>query len=283
MKIWVIGKNGQLGQCFLRVLGLEDVVSTGRKDVDISDKFQVQEFLKDKNPDVVINCAAYTEVDKAESDRESCYKVNSFGVKILAQSCRDSGAHLIHFSTDFVFSGDKSIGYEVDDEANPLGVYGESKLQGEREIKKESASATIIRVSWIYSEYSKNFVKTMINLGKTREEVSVVADQIGSPTYAMDLAEFVVNNLDSLLLQRGTNIIHFSNLGEVSWFDFAEQIMKLANLKCKVNPIPSCDYPTAAKRPLYSVLDIAETGNVLDLDVKNWTDSLRRCLNNMFF
>jgi dTDP-4-dehydrorhamnose reductase len=275
MRILVTGKNGQLGKSIHKVVNSEvetnnnlnshNFVFVGRKELDLSKESSIENYFNNDKFDVIINCAAYTAVDKAEEQQELANQVNHLAVKKLAEVANKQKSKLIHISTDYVFDGESDKPYIETDKTNPINVYGKTKLAGEKALKKAmSTSAIIIRTSWVYSEFSNNFVKTMIRLGKDRDEVSVVSDQIGSPTYATDLAGVILKIIDNKAYQnkeQPTKTYHYSNEGEISWYDFAKEIFKLANIECKVNPIKTEQYPTLAERPKKTTLKIDSSFN----------------------
>jgi len=278
--ILVTGGNGQLASCIKDVEKQYDdlnIIYTDHLELDICNLNQIQTFFK-SNPqiDYCINCAAYTAVDKAETEAEKAFEINATGAKNLAQVCNDHDAILIHVSTDFVFDGEKNEPYTETDAANPISVYGASKLQGEVEIQQALKEYFIIRTSWLYSEYGNNFMKTMLRLAETRDGISVVSDQIGTPTYAGDLAEIIIQIINTKTEKYG--IYHYSNEGVASWFEFAKEIFKLTKNKIKVNPIPSIEYLTPAKRPKYSVLDKKKIIDVFKIDIPFWRESLKKVI-----
>ena len=278
--ILVTGGNGQLASCIKDVEKEYDdlnIIYTDHLELDICELNQIQTFFK-SNPqiDYCINCAAYTAVDKAETEAEKAFEINATGAKNLAQVCNDHDAILIHVSTDFVFDGEKNEPYTETDVANPISVYGASKLQGEVEIQQALKEYFIIRTSWLYSEYGNNFMKTMLRLAETRDGISVVSDQIGTPTYAGDLAEIIIQIINTKTEKYG--IYHYSNEGVASWFEFAKEIFKLTKNKTKVNPIPSIEYLTSAKRPKYSVLDKKKIIDVFKIDIPFWRESLKKVI-----
>jgi len=278
--ILVTGGNGQLASCIKDVEKQYDdlnIIYTDHLELDICNLNQIQTFFK-SNPqiDYCINCAAYTAVDKAETESEKAFEINAIGAKNLAQVCNDHDAILIHVSTDFVFDGEKNEPYTETDVANPISVYGASKLQGEVEIQQALKEYFIIRTSWLYSEYGNNFMKTMLRLAETRDGISVVSDQIGTPTYTGDLAEIIIQIINTKTEKYG--IYHYSNEGVASWFEFAKEIFKLTKNKTKVNPIPSIEYLTSAKRPKYSVLDKKKIIDVFKIDIPFWRDSLKKVI-----
>jgi len=278
--ILVTGGNGQLASCIKDVEKEYDdlnIIYTDHLELDICELNQIQTFFK-SNPQInyCINCAAYTAVDKAETEAEKAFEINATGAKNLAQVCNDHDAILIHVSTDFVFDGEKNEPYTETDAANPISVYGASKLQGEVEIQQALKGHFIIRTSWLYSEYGNNFMKTILRLAETRDGISVVSDQIGTPTYAGDLAEIIIQIINTKTEKYG--IYHYSNEGVASWFEFAKEIFKLTKNKIKVNPIPSIEYLTPAKRPKYSVLDKKKIIDVFKIDIPFWRESLKKVI-----
>lgn len=270
----ITGSNGQLGTELSKLL--PEAILTDVNDLDITDEEAVKNYVKKNNINTIINCAAYTAVDKAEDDEQVATKINVDGPRNLALS----GASVVHISTDYVFDGSAHKPYQPEDKANPVSVYGRTKLAGETEVLKYAQKAVIIRTAWLYSSYGNNFVKTMLRLGKEKESLNVVADQIGSPTYAADLAAAIVKILPQMSLEN-KGIYHFTNEGVCSWYDFAHKIMELAGLDCKVNPIPSSAYPTKANRPFYSVLDKNKIKNTFNIEIEHWEDSLKKCLKDL--
>jgi dTDP-4-dehydrorhamnose reductase len=279
MKVLVIGKNGQLGS-EIRTLSVgnseNNFIFTGTDELDLASELSIKSFLDSQSKfDLIINCGAFTAVDKAEDEKDKCFLINSEALKVIVSYCSINNTKLIHISTDYVFDGSKNTPYNELDETNPTGVYGESKRMGELEILNSSINAIIIRTSWVYSKFGNNFVKTMLKLGTEREQISVVIDQIGTPTYAYDLAKAcieIANKID--LWKRGTNIYHYSNEGVTSWYDFACEIMKIKGLKCKVFPIETSEYPTRAKRPHFSVLNKKKIKDDFQIEIPHWKESL---------
>lgn len=268
----ITGANGQLGRALRRVLG-DRAVYCGRDELDIADANAVKAFFAEKNFDAIVNCAAYTAVDKAEGDTVAAKKINEDGARNLAKT----GTPLVHISTDYVFSGTACHPYIETDATNPQSVYGATKLAGENAVLENAETAVIIRTSWLYSEFGNNFLKTMRRLGAERERLGVVFDQTGTPTYAGDLARAVAVVLSNLTI--GTKeIYHFSNEGVCSWFDFAKAIMEFSSIRCDVSPIETTDYPTPAKRPAYSVLNKGKIKKAHDLKIDHWRDALARCI-----
>lgn len=278
--ILVTGTNGQLGHCIKDLESqFKDLrfIYTDSALLDICDINQLHSFFQEHQPlHYCINCAAYTAVDKAETETEKAFQINAVGAKNLASVCEENKAILLHVSTDFVFDGKKTTPYTEADTPNPISVYGASKLQGEIEIQQLLKEHFIIRTSWLYSEHGNNFLKTMLRLAETRDEISVVSDQIGTPTYAGDLAKVLLHIINSKSSAFG--LYHFSNEGEVSWFDFAKAIFENSNLKIKLNAIPTTDYPTPARRPQYSVLAKHKINNSLNLNTPEWCLSLKNAL-----
>lgn len=272
-RVLVTGANGQLGKSIHRISSNYPelkIVFTDVEELDITKTEGVNAFFENHAFDYCINCAAYTAVDKAEEEVDKPFLINATAAKNLAEACQTSEAVLIHISTDFVFDGSKRTPYTEEDTPNPLSVYGKSKLQGEEYIQKIWNKHFIVRTSWLYSEYGNNFVKTMLRLAETRDEISVVNDQIGSPTYAGDLASFLLEIVKGDTCKYG--LYHYSNEGEISWYDFAVEIFKQHKKAVRVVPIPTSAYPTAAKRPAYSVMDLSKARIIIK--IKNWKKSL---------
>lgn len=268
----ITGSDGQLGSA-IKLLNPKNAIFAGRNVLDITDYSSVRDFVNDNNVDVIINCAAYSAVDKAEDAKEAAFRINSLGAENLAKSkCK-----LIHISTDYVFDGHNCKPYEPEDNTNPLSVYGKSKLNGEIAALRFAESVVVIRTSWLYSEYANNFLKTMLKLGQERSDLSVVYDQIGTPTYAVDLAHALLKIAPQINIHN-RGIYHFSNEGVCSWYDFATAIMSLANLTCKIHPILSANYPTKAVRPHYSVLDKSTTKDAFGIEPRHWMKGLEECL-----
>lgn len=270
-KVLITGAKGQLGQELSKLL--KGAVLTDREELDITDFETVQKFVRDNGIDTIINCAAYTNVDGAEDDELKAYQLNVTGPENLAKT----GCTILHISTDYVFDGKNYKPYEPTDETKPISVYGKTKLKGEEAVLKNAKTAVIIRTAWLYSPYGKNFVKTMRRLGEEKSEISVVADQIGTPTYAADLAEAIAKILPQIKEKQKT-VYHYTNEGVCSWYDFAVEIMSLSKLKCNVLPIPSSAYPTKAARPLYSVLSKEKIKQDFKLKIPHWKEGLKRCL-----
>jgi dTDP-4-dehydrorhamnose reductase len=279
----VTGANGQLGNEIRAIAGQYpdfNFIFTDIAELDLTDKTAVAEFVEEAKIDYLINCAAYTAVDKAEDDVDLCYKINRDAVQNLAEAARGK-ARIIHVSTDYVFDGTATAPYRETDPTNPQSVYGKSKREGEEVLLSICPESIIIRTAWLYSPYGSNFVKTMVRLGKERSDLNVVSDQQGTPTYAADLATAI---MDCAAFAEKTNtfsagIYHYSNAGATTWFDFTKKILQLAGISgCTVHPIPTSDYPTKAQRPMYSVLDKTKIQNTFGVAVPDWEDSLQACL-----
>ncbi|MEI6576095.1 MAG: dTDP-4-dehydrorhamnose reductase [Bacteroidota bacterium] len=282
--ILITGSKGQLGSEF-RALSAHypgiTMTFTDIEELDITSETDVASYIKAGDFNAVINCAAYTAVDKAETEPEIAYKVNALAAANLAKASASQKITLIHISTDYVFDGTNHRPYKETDPVKPAGSYGLTKLQGEEEIMRICQNAVIIRTSWLYSCYGNNFVKTILRLASERENLGIVFDQIGTPTYAADLAAMVLNNLSHFLKTNKPTLYHFSNEGVASWYDFAHLIVKLSGLTCKVRPILSKEYPTPAARPHFSVLDKSKIKSTLNIEIPDWQDSLQVCLNKL--
>ena len=270
-KILVTGAKGQLGTELQKLL--TDAIFTDVDVLDITNLEMVRRFVNDNCIGVIINCAAYTAVDKAEDNVVIAKKINEDGPRNLALS----GAKIVHVSTDYVFDGTNHKPYLPEDEAKPVSVYGRTKRAGELAVLNNAKEAIVIRTAWLYSAHGNNFVKTMRRLGSEKDSLNVVADQIGSPTFAGDLAQTIVNILPQIN-ENNKGIYHYTNEGVCSWYDFATEIMSLSGLGCKVNPIPSSAYPTKATRPFYSVLNKEKIKNVFNIEIPHWKESLVKCL-----
>lgn len=269
--ILITGSNGQLGTelCHL----LPNATKTDRDDLDITDAAAVERFVAEHNIETIINCAAYTAVDKAEDDFNMAQKINFIGPQNLAKS----GAKIIHISTDYVFDGTAHRPYSVLNMPNPVSVYGKTKLKGEFAVPNYASVYAIIRTAWLYSPYGNNFVKTMLRLGREKPEINVVADQIGTPTYAADLAGAIVKILPQLNTEN-SGVYHYTNSGVCSWYDFATEIMNMSGSQCIVKPIKTEQYPTRASRPAYSVLDKSKIIDTFNVEIPHWRHSLGKCL-----
>lgn len=279
-KILIIGGNGQLGNC-LNKLSSEYTLDyefhfTDYDTLDITNQKQINEYFSEYEPHYCINVSAYTAVDLAEQEKEKAFAINAEGVKHLAEACAEKGIDLIHISTDYVFDGNTNIPYSEDDFTNPLSVYGASKLEGENLALENNPKTIIIRTSWLYSEFGKNFVKTMLNLFGSKDELNVVADQFGQPTNANDLAEVIMKIISTEEKEYG--VFHFSNYPETTWFDFAKKIAELSKSKIKINPISTEQYPTPAKRPMRSTMCLDKIENSYNIEPKYWENSLEECM-----
>jgi dTDP-4-dehydrorhamnose reductase len=276
--ILVTGQHGQVGN-ELKILANNfkefDFAFTDVQELDIADAEKVNHFFNEYKPVICINTAAYTAVDKAETEREIAFKINATAVGHLAENCARTNARLIHISTDYVFDGTADKPYTEEHPVNPVNYYGETKLRGEQIALEKLPSTVIIRTSWVYSFFGNNFVKTMIRLMKERESINVISDQCGSPTYAADLATTILQIASRHDVSGG--VYHFSNEGIISWYDFAVAIRDIAGLSCKVNAIPTSGYPTPAKRPAYSVMSKEKIKSV-GIELKDWRSSLQECI-----
>lgn len=283
--ILVTGKNGQLGQSIQKIARdypQFEFTFVGRDQLDLSSNVSIDAFFAEKIFDVVINCAAYTAVDQAESEVEFANQVNHLAVQKLAEIAKQKAMQLIHVSTDYVFNGKSYRPYLEEDATDPQSVYGLTKLQGEQAMQLISPAGCILRTSWVYSEYGNNFVKTMLRLGKERDSLGVVFDQIGSPTYATDLAEAILSVIDwPLESSEKCPIYHFSNEGVCSWYDFAKAIFELSDVGCQINPIETKDFLTTAKRPHYSLMNKAKIKLHFELEIPYWRDALINCLTEL--
>lgn len=281
MKILVTGAKGQLGS-EIKALSSNSGHSfefIDQEELDLTNLNSIDAFLYKSNPDFIINCAAYTAVDKAEDEPELARKINADAPGKIAQFCQKNNTRLIHISTDYVFNGAFDRPIKEDDQPNPQSVYGKTKLDGERAINQLLDNAYIIRTAWVYSSFGNNFVKTMLRLGKEKSELNVVSDQIGSPTYARDLAEAILGIIQEIKTGNDLpGVYHYSNEGVCSWYDFASEIIRLAGLGCNVKPIPTLEFPTKAKRPEYSVLDKNKIIKQFNLKLPEWKASLSDCL-----
>ena len=279
-KILIIGGNGQLGNCFRKLAPeYEDRFEfefTDSQTLNIIDRDQVSDYFYDFKPDYCINASAYTAVDLAETESEKAFAVNAEGVGNLAEACAENKTIFIHISTDYVFDGETNISYSEDDFTNPQGVYGASKEKGEDLAMELQPKTIILRTSWLYSEFNKNFVKTMLHLFEVKEELGIVDDQFGQPTNANDLAQAVMNIVEKQTKTYG--IFHFSNYPETTWFNFAQKIADFSGSKIKLNPIKTSEFPTAAKRPKRSTMSLDKIEEVYKIEPKYWQNSLEECI-----
>jgi dTDP-4-dehydrorhamnose reductase len=286
MRILVIGKNSQLGQSINKLINEnkydDEFVFVGRGELDLSKEESIASYFDNNNFDVIVNCAAYTQVDKAEEEMNLADQVNHLAVKKLVGVAKEQQAKLIHISTDYVFDGESDKPYKETDATNPINIYGETKLKGEQVVQEiMPINAIIIRTSWLYSEYGNNFVDTMLRLGKERDELNVVNDQIGSPTYATNLADVIleiIQNTGFKEVDQATQIYHYSNKGEISWYEFAREVFKVAEIECKVKPMSTEQYPALANRPKNTVMNMDKIISNLNVSIFSWHDSLRACL-----
>lgn len=283
--ILVTGANGQLGT-ELRTEAIKypplNFLFTDFRELDITDKSKVENFIRKYQPSYVVNCAAYTAVDRAEQEETQAYQLNAIAPKILAETCKAYRARLIHVSTDYVFDGKTHIPYSEISATNPTSVYGKSKLEGELQVQ-ESGVGMIIRTSWLYSAYGNNFVKTILKHAKLKPELNVVFDQVGTPTWANDLASAIIQVIGKGEENFKPEIFHYSNEGVCSWYDFAHEIVDIAGLSCTVQPIETKDYPTPATRPPYSILNKQKIRNLYGVTTPYWRESLIKCLKQLVY
>ena len=279
--ILITGSNGQLGSEIREISDRYEnynFVFTDVEELDLTISEDIDSFFTDNKIDVCVNCAAYTAVDKAEDEIGLAMLVNSTAVDNLSKVCNNNGTLLFHISTDYVFNGKHFMPYSETDTVSPDSQYGLSKLKGEEAVMLNCDKAIIVRTSWLYSSHGNNFVKTLIKLGNEKDQLSVVSDQVGTPTYAADLAEAIMVMIASFDETKPKEIYHFSNEGAISWYDFGKAIMKLSNIECAINPIDSKDYPSKANRPFYSVLSKSKIKKHYGVNVPYWEDSLRRMI-----
>lgn len=280
--ILVTGANGQLGyelQQLAAQYSQHQFLFCGRAELDVTNADEIQKVFETFRPQFCINCAAYTAVDKAETELEAALAGNATAPKNLALASLNAGAKFLHVSTDYVFDGEATAPQTEEAPTNPVNQYGQSKLQGEKEVMSANADAIIIRTSWVYSSHGANFVKTMMRLMQSKPEVRVVADQFGSPTYAADLAAAIMQIVETPTWQPG--IYHYRNEGIISWAQFAQAIKEKLASDCNVVPIPTTEYPTPAKRPLYTAMDISKIKNTFGITPPDWQESLQTCLNKL--
>lgn len=279
MKVLVTGANGQLGQDVMMQLEAHkiDHLGTDRDTLDITSETSVRNCMNAYNPDVVIHCAAYTAVDLAESHKDQCYQINVLGTRYLAESAADCGAKFVYISTDYVFDGKGTDAFTVNDQPNPVNYYGETKYQGELEVQHTLNEFFILRISWVFGVYGNNFVKTMLRLGCSRNDISVVSDQVGSPTYTKDVAEMILKMIGT----ESYGIYHMTNGGFCSWADFATEIFRQSATQCRVHPILTKDYKTEAVRPLNSRMETETTYLKFGMKQRSWQSALGDYLNKM--
>ncbi len=285
MKLLITGALGQLGTEIRRLAKNYpnfEMFFTSSKELDITDALLLKNFIIEHEIEAVVNCAAYTAVDEAENNAELAYRVNEKGIQNIVHVLEETGGKLIHISTDYVFDGSSSVPYTEKDAVSPLGIYGNSKYNGEQHVLNAAINGIVIRTSWLYASVGTNFVKTMMRLGAERSELGVIFDQVGTPTYARDLAKVCLDILSQheVLNEKG-QLYHYSNEGVASWYDFAKTIMEINALNCVVKPIESKAYPTPAKRPHYSVLNKNKIKNDFDIEIPYWRDSLKDCLQQL--
>ncbi len=284
MVVIVTGANGQLGQAIKFIsekYTKTNFIFCSSTELDITNKQNCIDIFSKYKPNFCINAAAYTAVDKAESEPEKAYQINVVGAKNLAEVCKENTTILLHISTDFVFDGSKTTPYKEDDLPNPKGIYGQTKLDGEKAIQATFNNYFIIRTSWVYSQFGNNFMKTMLRLASERDSLSVVNDQIGTPTNAVDLAEALIiiilvsTNQKSKIVNLQSKIYNFSNEGQCSWYEFAKAIFKVNNISINLQPIPSVSFPTPAKRPEFSVLDKSKISKTFGIKIRTWEEGLK--------
>ena len=293
MKILVTGKNGQLGQSIKRLLDEKCFANlssfififTGREELNLENLESIQSYFVRNDIDIIINCAAYTKVDQAEEDQSQANLINHNAVRELAKISKRNKIKLIHISTDFVFNGHKREPYTEDDKTSPINIYGETKLAGELAIISTMPfNSIIIRTGWVYSEFGNNFVKTILNLATKSNTLDIVSDQIGTPTYAYDLAHSILHIVSSenfLENEKPTAIFHYSNEGKSSWYEFAKEVISISGINCHLNPIKTEDYPLPAKRPKYPILSKKKISQEYALNIHHWKDALKACLKNL--
>jgi len=281
--ILVTGSNGQVGSELRELSKSYDAnfFFTDRESLDITNSEMITDFVEKNAIEIIINTAAYTAVDKAEEDRENADKANHLAVRYLANTAKEKGIKLIHISTDYVFDGKNYQPYNENDRTAPNGIYGKTKLAGEEAMREiNPKNSIIIRTSWVYSSFGANFVKTMLRLGKERDTLGVIFDQVGTPTYAKDLAKTILDILPKIK-NENVSLYHYSNEGVLSWYDFAKEIMYMANIACNIDPIETKEYPTPASRPHYSLLNKAKIKSEFGITIPYWKDSLDRCLSTL--
>ena len=293
MKVLVTGKNGQLGQSIKKIVDEKKITNLinfnftfiGREELNFEYIDSIRSYFDVNEFNIIINCAAYTKVDKAEENQKQANLINHTAVKELAKIAKTKNIKLIHISTDFVFNGLNKKPYTENDVTSPLNIYGETKLAGEKALMSISKSdSLIIRTGWLYSEFGNNFVKTILNLAKKNDALDIVSDQFGTPTYAYDLAFlilYIITTDKFLENNKSSEILHYSNEGKSSWYDFAKEIIGISKMSCQLNPIGAKDYPLAAKRPNYSILSSKKVSEEYDVSIKHWKEALKICLKNL--
>lgn len=282
-RVLVTGANGQLGSEMRRLgeVSPNEYIFTDVAELDITDKMAVGQFVRENNINVIVNCAAYTNVDKAEDDEAMAELINATAVRNLAEAAKAVDATLFHVSTDYVFGSEGNTPRTEDMPTNPLGVYGRTKLHGEQAIAQTGAKAIIIRTAWLYSEYGNNFLKTMLRLTKEKETLNVVFDQVGTPTYAGDLAMTIFSIVEGDYYAGNEGVYHFSNEGVCSWYDFAQEISTAMGHTCKIHPCHSSEFPSKVTRPPYSVLDKTKIKRTFGVDIPHWRESMIYCLKRL--
>jgi dTDP-4-dehydrorhamnose reductase len=283
-QILVTGANGQLGQELQRLSSNYPEYRfffTDVDNLDITSIVNIEDFLGSNQIDLIINCAAYNLVDGAEKEAEKAFLINSIAVKYLAQLAANNNIFFIHLSTDYVFDGMKNIPYNESDQPNPLSIYARSKYEGETQVINTLEKAMIIRTSWLYSPYGNNFVKTILKHARQKKQLKVVYDQVGTPTYSADLAKTIISLIPHCKEISDLKILHYSNEGVASWYDFAKAIVDISGIECTIVPVPTTEYPLPAHRPFFSVLDKSRIKQMLNTDIPYWRDSLRECLSKI--
>jgi dTDP-4-dehydrorhamnose reductase len=287
--ILITGSNGQLGRCLRDAVGgvrcagssTFNFFFTDIEELDITDIGAISDFVYENKIDCIVNTAAYTDVDNAENESEKAFDINADGVWNLSHICMEQNVFLIHISTDYVFDGNAATPYKTNAPVNPISIYGKSKLAGEQAILDDYSPSVIIRTSWLYSQYGRNFLNTMLKLGKEKKDIYVVDDQYGAPTNAHDLADVILNIIEQKDNIKRPTVFHYANEGVTTWCGFAREIMKMAQLPCVVHPITTAEYSTKAKRPAYSVLNLSKIKKQFKIKIPNWTESLQRELSLM--
>ncbi len=279
MKVLVTGANGQLGYDLIKELNKRNIKNIGvdKNDFDITNQSETENFILNSKPDAIIHCAAYTNVNKAENEKDLCYKINVDGTKNIASACKKIDAKMIYISTDYIFDGKKNSPYEIDDNPNPLNFYGKTKLDGENIIKNSLEKYFIVRISWVFGKNGNNFVKTMLNLSQTQNELNIVSDQIGSPTYTVDLSKILCD----MVLTDKYGIYHATNENYCSWYEFAQEIFKISDIKIKLNPVETKDFPSKAKRALNSRLSKKKLPESNFSKLPTWQNALARFLKEI--
>ncbi len=285
MNILITGANGQLGNCMRKAAkdSKDNYIFTDVAELDITNSDAVKKIVKENDIKVIVNCAAYTNVDKAESDSDFSELLNAIAVRNLADAIKENEGTLIHISTDYVFGGSNGNTPRTESEpTNPTGVYGVTKLHGEQQIEESGVKALILRTAWLYSEFGKNFVKTMMQLTATKPQLKVVFDQVGTPTYAQDLADAIFNIIENRKIDGNEGIYHYSNEGVCSWYDFTKMIAEISGSKaCDIQPCHSDEFPSPVTRPSFSVLDKTKVKNTFGIKIPYWTESLKKCIKNL--